>query len=267
LLGEEKIPADNNRLSATYNRVWLSAVTISSENSKTSFGDVELGNEKEMAFETVYPVLAAFPDATRKDAANTMLRDYFGKATINLRSCANGIPSSLRDGNDVESSIQVTRSVTFASASLLSIQESGSIYCGGAHPNNFDKRITFDLNTMTLIGGEGQDLTPDSFGRIMKLANKQERAAFERFALDRWKAGAEKDPEMAADCIPGWIDDSPEGEKEFSLSFTKEGLAVQRTDYPHAISVCLFQDFNPAIIPWADLKPFLRRDQTLLQLP
>jgi hypothetical protein len=60
------------------------------------------------------------------------------------------------------------------------------------------------------------------------------------------------------------MNDQPTGEKEFSLAFDPKGLAVQRTDFPHAASNCLFQDFNPTIIPWADLKPWLKPDQTLL---
>ena len=58
--------------------------------------------------------------------------------------------------------------------------------------------------------------------------------------------------------------DQAPGEKEFSLSFDKKGLAVQRTDYPSAAANCLFQDFNPTIIPWAELKPWIKPGQTLL---
>ncbi len=115
------------------------------------------------------------------------------------------------------------------------------------------------------IGGVyGLDLSPQGFGRLLKLADKTERIAFERFALGRWKAAAAKDIAMAGECNTGWIDDAPEGEKDFYMSFEATGLAVTRVDYPHVASVCMFTDFNPTIIPWADLAPWLKRDQKLL---
>ena len=82
-----------------------------------------------------------------------------------------------------------------------------------------------------------------------------------------WAAGKmlpSKDSEMGKDCGTGWIDDAPEGEREFHLSFTPTGLAVTRTDWPHVSSVCKFTDFNPTVIPWADIKPWLKPGQTLL---
>ena len=100
----------------------------------------------------------------------------------------------------------------------------------------------------------------------MKLADRQERIAFESFALARWQAAAAAAGETGEDGCggTGFMADQAPGEKEFSLSFDKKGLAVQRTDYPSAAANCLFQDFNPTIIPWAELKPWIKPGQTLL---
>ena len=43
------------------------------------------------------------------------------------------------------------------------------------------------------------------------------------------------------------------------------GLAIRVTGFPHAIQICENgQSFNPTIIPYAALKPFLKPRQTLL---
>ena len=191
-----------------------------------------------------------------------MLMDRHRNAVREYRDCFNGVPV---DWSDAETELVLDFKITYATERLLSYVESGSVFCGGAHPNNYVNPQTFDLVVPEAIGDNDiLDLKPESFGRILKLSNLQERIAFERFALGKWKENAEKDKEQGADCIDGWIFESAEGEKKFSLSVTESGLAVTRMDYPHVVSVCLFTDFNPTIIPWTDLKPWLKPGQTLL---
>ena len=142
------------------------------------------------------------------------------------------------------------------------------MFCGGAHPNNYVSYLTFDLVTAKQIGGDyDTDLGPQGFGEVLKLADKPERIAFEKFALGRWMEGAKAAGETEDDgCAgPSFMGDQPEGEKIFTLAFDAKGLLVQRTDYPHVASNCLFQDFNPTIIPWKDVKPWLKPGQVLLK--
>jgi hypothetical protein len=99
------------------------------------------------------------------------------------------------------------------------------------------------------MGGKYElDLSPDGFGRVLQLASKDERIAFERFALGRWKDAAAQDKEMGADCSAGWIEDAPEGQRAFSLSFSEKGLAVTRTDFPH------FENFE-WWLDWMEQRP------------
>ncbi len=260
-LGEDEADPDLNIWSATYNDLWLRSVTFSDAGEAKRFGDVEVRWLKNSGFGITYPVLGAFPDAARKEAVNALLMKAIRKSLGDYRDCKNGVPVDWEPENETE----ISFAVDYASPTLLSFTESGSVFCGGAHPDNYASPKSYDLTVPAQIGGkDGLDLSPDGFGRVLKLANKDERIAFERFALGKWKAAADADKEMGADCASSWMDESPEGAKNFSLSFTEKGLAVFRTDYPHVLSVCLGTDFNPTIVPWTELRPWLKDGQTLL---
>ena len=253
---------DRNVQIATYDDLWARSVTFSDGGTGKTFGSVEVRTVKDSAFGVEFPVLGNFPDSPRRDKLNSVLLASHLRAVVQYRECKNAVPLGW-EAADAEP--EISFEAAYASPRYLSYTESGSLSCGGAHPSNYVRPHSYDLLEAMVMGGVYQlDLSAQGFGRLLKLANKEERIAFERFALARWKQAATKDPEMAAECAKGWIDDSPEGEKDFYLSFEATGLAVTRVDYPHVASVCMFTDFNPTIIPWADLKPWLRPDQKLL---
>lgn len=261
-LSEDEADPDLNIWSATYNAEWLKSVTFSDAGTAKSFGKVEVRWMKDSAFGIEFPVLGTFPDAARKEAANAMLMDFHRASISNYRDCKNGVPVQWEDANAVA---EYSYSVEYASPTLLSVSEHGSVFCGGAYPDNYKRPRTYDLTDASQIGGENElDLSRDGFGHLLKLATKDERIAFEKHALGLYRAGAAADKEMGQECATGWIDDAPDGAKNFTLYFTEKGLAVFREDYPHMLAVCLGTDFNPTIIPWADLKPWLKPGQKLL---
>jgi hypothetical protein len=255
-------PKDMNRLTTTYNERWFKEVKISGAEKPIKFGGVALAYETDTAFTLAMPVFTALPDKAVMSKANVLLRDYYKQSLMQNRDCINGLPSE----EEVPKEPDYSFDVIYASPTVLTISESGSVFCGGAHPNNYASYISFDLVEGKQIGGTYQlDLSPDGFGRILKLANKQERIAFETFALTRWDAAAKASSDADKTCAEvNFMGEQEPGEKDFSLAFAAEGLAVFRTDYPTAAAACLFQDYNPTIIPWADLRPFLRPDQKLL---
>lgn len=262
LMAQDDMPSDDNVLSASYDELWLESVSFTDAGTAKTFGDVEVRWLKDSAFGTQYPVIGNFPDGNRKAKINTMLLRKHMLSVASYRNCFNGVPV---DWSEPETELALNFDIIYATPALLSYTESGSVFCGGAHPNNYVDPQSFDLLAQAQMGGGSiDDLSPDGFGRVLKLANKDERIGFERFALGKWKDAAAKDTEMGGDCSTGWIEDAAEGEKNFSLSFTEKGLAVTRTDYPHVASVCLYTDFNPTIIPWADLKPWVKAEQSLL---
>jgi hypothetical protein len=257
------VGADFNQLSVTYNDLWFASEKIAGRKKPVRFGEIALAFEQDSSFNLPMPVFTAFPDKAGMAKANGLLRQYYKGSLIANRDCVNGLNSEPPRPYVPEYNFEVV----YASSKLLTLSEGGSVFCGGAHPNNYVTYLTFDLVNGQQIGGRYQlDLSPTGFGEILKLANTQERIAFETFALARWNAVAKASGVAEDDfCVgEGFMAEQAPGEKDFSLSFNKKGLAVQRTDYPSAAANCLFQDFNPAIIPWADLKPWLKPGQKLL---
>lgn len=261
-LTREEVDPDLNTQNETYNSLWLKSVTFAAAGQAKRFGAVEVAMVKDSAFGIAFPVLTSHPDAAQMERVNAMLLKQHRATVSGYRDCKNGVPLEWEGENGEP---EMAYEIDYASASVLSISESGSVFCGGAHPNNYITPKTFDLTSLVQMGGQyNLDLSPDGFGRVLKLANREERVAFERHALGLWQAAEAKDATMDGVCKTGFIEDAPEGEKMFSLSFAPGGLAVRRTDYPHVASVCLSTDFNPTVIPWADLKPWLKPGQTLL---
>jgi hypothetical protein len=262
LADEKEVPRDGHQLAATYNQRWFTEVKISGAQKPVKFGDVTLAFETDSAFGQSMPVFTAHPDKAAMARANGLLRDYYKQSLMQYRDCING----LRREADVPSEPEYNFEVVYASPTLVTISEGGSVFCGGAHPNNYVNYLSFDVITGQQIGGRYQlDLAPEGFGVVLKLANKTERIAFENFALARWQAAAKAAGDADPFCAgPNFLGEQEPGEKEFGLSFSALGLNVFRNDYPSAAANCLFQDFNPTVIPWADLKPWLRSDQKLL---
>jgi hypothetical protein len=257
------VGADFNQLSVTYNNIWFGHEKISGVAKPVRFGEVELAFEKDSAFNLPMPVFTAFPDKAAMARANSLLREYYKGSLISNRDCVNGLTSEPPKPYAPEYNFEVI----YASSRVVTISEGGSVFCGGAHPNNYVSYLSFDLVNGQQIGGRYQlDLSPQGFGTVLKLDTKDERIAFENFALARWQEAAKAGGETDEDGCGGvnFMGEQEPGEKEFSLLFNPKGLGVQRTDYPSAAANCLFQDYNPTVIPWADVKPFLRNDQTLL---
>jgi hypothetical protein len=262
LADKEDVPQDGHQLATTYNQRWFKEVKISGAQKPIKFGDVTLAFETDSAFGQSMPVFTALPDKAAMARANVLLRDYYKQSLIQNRDCING----LRREADVPKEPEYNFEVVYASPRVVTISEGGSVFCGGAHPNNYASYQSFDLILGRQIGGKYQlDLSPAGFGSVLKLANKNERIAFETFALARWQAAAKAAGDPDESCSgPYFMAEQAPGEKEFGLSFSPRGIDVFRNDYPSAAANCMFQDYNPTTIPWADLKPWLRPDQTLL---
>jgi hypothetical protein len=262
LVSRKDVPQDFNQLAVTYNERWFKAETFSGATRAKSFGQVKLAFERDVVFKLETPVFTALPEKARMARANGLLRRYYKASLIANRDCINGLNSE----KDAPKEPEYNFEVVYASERVVTISEGGSVFCGGAHPNNYATYLSFDLLKGTQIGGQYQlDLSPHGFGTILKLANKEQRIAFENFAMERWNMAARASSDPDQTCVEvNFMGEQEPGEKEFSLSFAPKGLNVFRTDYPSAAANCLFQDYNPTVIPWADLKPFLRPEQKLL---
>ena len=140
--------------------------------------------------------------------------------------------------------------VAHLTPALMFVEEAGSIYCGGAHPNNFWDLKGYDLKT----GGKLD------MNRLLKLYDTP----------PGWKAGDET-PETAqfaalkaklkptspwfvggadiADCLAEDVG------YDYSLSFNAKGLVFSLTDLPHVMGACMGEYY---VVPYAELKALWR---------
>ena len=94
----------------------------------------------------MYPRLSRHPDPTVMARVNRLLEQQHWQMNLAALECAStrysddGPAAGSLGGFDDE---QVR--VTWLSPAALGIVESGSTYCGGAHPNNHYDPVTFDL--------------------------------------------------------------------------------------------------------------------------
>ncbi|HLH51723.1 MAG TPA: hypothetical protein VKV96_20460, partial [Roseiarcus sp.] len=155
------------------------------------------------------------------------------------------------------------------------VEKSGMVFCGGAHPNLEIAVFTFDLADGALVTGvDGADPLA-GLGRALDIATPKRRAAFDALWLGDLRARIAADAKAA----PRKADDDPQcgqvlldalradGAAIAKIVYPSErGLAFRFLAFPHAVeAVCSDgYSFNPLIVPYGALKPFLKPNQTLL---
>ncbi|CAB3971176.1 hypothetical protein BCO9919_04680 [Burkholderia cenocepacia] len=140
--------------------------------------------------------------------------------------------------------------VTWLSPAALGIVESGSTYCGGAHPNNHYDPVTFDLLRGTYLdwdrvidataaGKDGDPGTsPALVSFITRLRDKAESGAH--------PTDGDGDSMACADVFPEYL--AFEFDAPGKLSFVVSGIG-------HAASACLGPQLD---VPFAALAPILK---------
>jgi hypothetical protein len=268
---------DSHAVVVAYHQRWAEQVSFKAAEAKQSFAQIRIGMAQGASFGISFPRLLTHPDVARLPKINAMLENEHRTAIAEARHCAEYLPRQKPEemGKASAPRAETQFEVTFAAPNLLSLTESGSVFCGGAHPNNSISARNYDLAAVTPLfhrsDSEATALTADRLGRILDLATSEKRVAFNRFWWDRWMAAARKTLEKktdddVADCTDGSLNGEPMAERSAAFHFQPNGLAIRRTDYPHAMSVCLEQRFNPLLVPWNDLRPWLKPGQTLLKL-
>ncbi len=277
---EEDIPGPSN-----YEAYWLKNVDLNvpATNLKPQkFGSVNIGWVKDSVFGAPYPMLLTHPDAAKIVKINSFLQEKHRDAVLGVRECQSGLgfsadASTLNAGKPKDPEYQYE--LTYASPTVLSMVESGSVFCGGAHPANYSQPIMFNLDTLTDISsnacaedGNCMEMNKSGLGTLIELKTADQRERFNTLWWNRWNAAAKAVEakggdagDLASECMEGFENEKPMAERNASFSLTPKGLAVTRTDFSSAAAVCNFQDgYNPIVISWVDLKPFLKGGQTIL---
>jgi len=268
-----RVTKASGRASEIYGQVWARQVAFAPTLAGKSFSGVSVGMAKDRVFAVSFPRLTSHPDPTQMGRINAMLEAEHRKAVASWRECLSYLPrqrpGETPERKDIASEINLQ--VTYATPTLMSLSEAGSIMCGGAYPNNFIRSSTFDLVAAERIGPsseavEGVDpiLSASQLGRIFDLSTKARLTAFNTFWWNRWLANAKRKVKADDECLDRFETEKPGADSRADFRFEKRGLAVTHTDYPHAMSVCIVTEYNPYLIPWAQLKPYLKPGQKLL---
>ena len=188
-----------------------------------------------------YPRLTRHPDAKILSQTNAVLEQRHWAMSLEALACKSSIyqnlgPAAGSLGNYNNESI----SVTYLSTALMSVVESGSTDCGGAHPNNH-----FDPFVLDLLKGGYMDFT-----RLLKGAKygdyKLEYSEqFMRF-LSKAARKYSNDDKECTELLPQYM--ALMLNKPDKMSFVISGIG-------HAMGVCLGSGVS---VPFKDLAPYIK---------
>jgi hypothetical protein len=206
-----------------------------------------------------YPRLTRHPNQAVMNKVNRILEQRHWHMMLEALSCAATVyderhnPSSGSLGGYDQENI----SVNYLSQTLMTVIESGSTYCGGAHPNNH-----FDPYTLDLIKGEYLD-----FNRLFKVyapepkGNKAKRLEQE-FSKEILrvieKAGSEcKNINSKCDSAKGEEDPCVNTLPNYLALYFREpdSLVLGISGIGHAMGCCLGDQIT---LPFKKLGPLLR---------
>lgn len=202
----------------------------------------------------LYPRLSRHPDEQVRERVNHLLEQRQWRKSLGALKCmgeaytANGdIPNTGTLGNFDDEVI----TVTWLSRALMTVTESGSLDCGGAHPSNHFEPYTYDL-----LRGEYLDwnrvfdaYVPADSGRPKASQTLTGiTAAVQRTLAAAEAEGNTKDPSKDG-CSSLWPDYLMLGtQAPGALSLSVSGVG-------HASGICLG---TLALVPFVDLAPYLK---------
>lgn len=198
-----------------------------------------------------YPRLSRHPDPQIITRINHLLEQRHWQKSLAALQCmasayTNGNPAAGTLGSYDDEVIQVD----WLSKALMTVTEAGSLYCGGAHPDNHFEPYTFDLlrgeyldwNRIFPAYVPGQYGFADESPTLIKLMNQ----ARERLPAEVRPARTDDDSlQGCSDFWPDYLALGVAAPGEISLSISGIG---------HALGVCLG---THATVPFNDLTPYL----------
>lgn len=277
-----------------YGARWLASTShFLPMGKEASFGPISYTLLRDDLYGNAMPRLTRAPKGVRIEAVNRALESLHRDLVLQDRDCAQALRSSValtdftrlaateKDKDTGVSQGEIT--VTYASDSLFALEEGRSTFCGGAHPNAFIHHYTFDLGGARQITGVNdagkQDLGPSGLGAALDIADASKKARFDAFWVGKFRASLEKikvlpaagkdDQYAGQDCAQALDSDLQQNGAAISASAypTPKGLAILATGFPHALQICSISfEPNPLVIPYAELRPFLKPGQHWLPI-
>ena len=189
-----------------------------------------------------YPRLTRHPDAKILEQTNAVLEQRHWAMGLSALGCKSSIyldmgPAAGSLGNYNEEQI----TVSFLSTALMSVVESGSTDCGGAHPNNHFNPFVLDLRRGGYL--DFRRLFKGAVYRDYSLEFSPRMQALIRQAVD--KQPEPRDDDDCTDLLPQYM--AVMLDKPDKVSFVISGIG-------HAMGVCLGSGVS---VPFSQLKPVL----------
>lgn len=250
---------------------------------------------KDDLYGNVLPRLTRAPAGVRVEAVNNLLQNLQRKLVLGDRNCIQDLrgEAALSDlarlkAIDAERTArdkpvsQDEVKLVYGSASLLTLVETRTSFCGGAHPNTSVAAYSFDLANPRQISSLGtdekpfDDLGPSGIGAALDLAAPAKRQKFDDLwvaqmrgamatlmAHPRGKENAEADRACHSEFMRLLAEGGGKADK--IVYAVPDGLAVRLTGFPQVIAVCLTEyPPNPVVVPWREVQPFYKAGQRLL---
>jgi len=275
-----------------YGERWLrTAPALVSDGAEKTIGPLSYRVMRDPQFGNSVPRLVKAPKTVNVEAVNAALDRLQRYLRLADRDCLQGVREMYaRDGAkslakadkenaDTRTDSPAALTPLFATDRLLTLEQTQMAFCGGAHPNLIDEEYVFDLADGTQLSelddgsgksGDTGDVDPSWLGRTLDLADRDKLTKFDALWMSAIRAGiaaphADDEPDCGQ-AIKDMLDQNSHDNPVSIVAYPVEtGLAMRVTGFPHAIQICENgQSFNPTIIPYAGLKPFLKPRQTLL---
>lgn len=197
-----------------------------------------------------YPRLSRHPDPQVMARVNALLEQRHWQMSLAALACkasayTNDNPAAGTLGSYDEEAI----TVQWLSTALMTVTESGSLYCGGAHPNNHFEPYTFDLlqgkyldwNRVLDAYVPGENGWREASPALLALIDKA-RAPQADMKIE---GGDDDSLKECSDLWPSYLALGTEAPGVLTLSVSGVG---------HAMGVCLG---THATVPFKDLTPYL----------
>ncbi len=228
--------------SAFYKKWVAGPVTIS---KPQKFGANSIIYQTDNLTKSTYPRILSFPNSAIKNKINGELDTFHKQMIGDSLECA-----SLSDEFPGQGSFggfdEYDAKVKVLNSKFMVIEESASLFCGGAHPNNMWFKTTFDMT----------DGTKFDFSKYFKLYDSAKDKAdgkysrgFEKFmAMLNTKSKyllPISDKEYLKECLSSEMDYS------YTLQLSEKGLIFALSDLPHVMGACMGEYF---LVPYKDVR-------------
>ena len=191
-----------------------------------------------------WPRLTRLPDAAALARLNEVFEQNRAIAIAEAQACRASLIDQGQAQGRMHPRVDVADvRITRIGQRLISLTSGGSIFCGGAHPQNFYRAFTYDTATASLF----------DTSRLLDLSTPARQAAFVRYWRTRLAERMRREPEaVLAECEA--IADPDSQSLELNYRLTPGGLMVVEVDQSGAGAACN-QDLVELSL--AQLAPFL----------